>query len=129
MAKVHLRWFLKDEGYNVALEMVVDDEPKAHMILDAAELEDQIHFLSQAREAMAEPVTPDLEVGMRLRALGDPRWKTEPYHPHGAALLALRHPGMGWMSFLLPPHEARSLGQSLVAIADELEANSGKAGS
>ena len=92
------------------------------MMLDAATFETIIHELAGARAQMAEPVTPDLEQGMRLEAIADPRWRTEAYHPAGGSMLALRHPGHGWMSFLLPPKEARALGSALMAQADELEA-------
>jgi hypothetical protein len=122
MAKVGLVWKLPEDRMSVTLEMHVDGEPKAHMYLDAAGLEEIVSELAGVRASMAEGVTPDLETGMRLAAVGDPRWRTEAYHPVGGAMLALRHPGHGWVSFLLPPAEARALGASLVAQAEELEA-------
>ena len=122
MAKVQLMWRLPDDRSSVTLEMHVDGDPKAHMITDAPGLEAIVSDLAKVRAQMVEEVTPDLDVGMRLEAIADPRWRTEPHHPLGASMLALRHPGHGWVSFLLPPTEARALGKMLVAQADELEA-------
>jgi len=109
--------------------MEVDGEPKAHMLLDAFELETLIHNLSMVRLELADGVTPALEAGMRLHIVIDPVWRTEASLSPSGAVLALRHPGHGWVGFVHPPHEARALGQTLVAIADELEGKSEKNGS
>lgn len=127
MAKGHMQWSRPEDGMTVTVSMLIDDEIKASVTYDAASLEDNIHMLAEARAGMSEQVTPDLEIGMRLEAIADPRWRTEAYPPAGGSLLALRHPGLGWVSFLLPPQEARALGSSLVAQADQLEAKDGPA--
>jgi hypothetical protein len=131
VAKGNLVWKLTDEGQTVTLEMHIDGVPKAHIVFDAAGLSDNIHMLAAARATMTEPVTPELEVGMRLEAMGDPAWKTEGRHDFGGAMLALRHPGYGWVSFLLPPHEAQAMGKSLIDLGEELESKgeSGAGGS
>lgn len=126
MGKGHIRWDRPDDGMSVTITMLIDDKAVGSVAYDAATLEDNIHMLATARAGMTEPVTPELEVGMRLEAVADPRWRTEAYPPAGGSMLALRHPGLGWVSFLLPPHEARALAASLVAQADELEANGGQ---
>ena len=59
---------------------------------------------------------------MRLEAVVDPRWRTEPYYTLKGVMLALRHPGHGWVSFLLPPAEALALGKSLMGLSEQLPA-------
>jgi hypothetical protein len=121
MPRGNLAWKLSADRLQVCVEMHIDGEPKAHVWYDAASFEDNIQMLGEARAAMAEQVTPDLEHGMRLKAIADPRWQTETRHDMGGVMLALRHPGLGWVSFLLPPNEARALGNYLVAQAGEIE--------
>jgi hypothetical protein len=94
----------------------MQDEPLGHMILDAAGIELLIKNLAEARAAMDEPVAREIAPGTELPSILDPAWRTRtPPHPSvPGPLLALRHPGLGWVSFILPDHEARSLGQWLV---------------
>jgi hypothetical protein len=48
----------------------------------------------------------------------DPAWRTEPpVHPSLSGItLRLRHPGFGWLTFLLPWHEVKKLGEWLNAV-------------
>jgi hypothetical protein len=94
----------------------MQDDPLGHMILDAAGLELLIKNLAGARAVMEEPVAREIASGTELISVLDPAWRTRtPPHPSvPGPLLALRHPGFGWISFVLPDHEARSLGQWLL---------------
>ena len=124
MAKAQLVWKLSDDKQTVTLEMHIDGTPMAHMILEGAELEGLIHDLGKARSEMADPVTPELDPGMRLEVLVDPVWRTMPEAEHNGSVLALRHPGLGWTSYFLPVKEARALAASLTAQSEALEAKS-----
>jgi hypothetical protein len=94
----------------------MQDDPLGHMILDAAGLELLIKNLAGARAVMEEPVGREIAPGTELVSVLDPAWRTRsPPHPSiPGPLLALRHPGFGWVSFVLPDNEARSLGQWLL---------------
>jgi hypothetical protein len=50
----------------------------------------------------------------------DPGWRTEPpIHPTlNGVTLRLRHPGFGWLTFLLPWHEAKKLGEWLIKYSE-----------
>lgn len=104
------------------MQMEDGPRPLAHMIFDAPGVEQVIQNLAQARMKLPEDVTPDLDPGARMEAIFDPRWRTDRLEEPPVAALALRHPGLGWVSFAFPAHEARALSQSLLAIAERLEA-------
>lgn len=109
MAKVILHHVLKDD--QALIQMDVDGEPKAHMFVEASDLSKIIAALSEIRMQMTEEVTPVLDPVARLDMVVDPAWRAE-LKPEGTAL-ALRHPGLGWIGFLLPPESASELAEHL----------------
>ena len=70
--------------------------------LSAAEL-DELIGRAAARRAALEPAQPTLPPE-RAEAVLNPAWHTSPL-PNGV-LFMLRHPGLGWLGFVLP-HEHR----------------------
>ena len=68
---------------------------------------------------MAEPVVENLDPGARLLATINPAWQTRPPHERDGVALVIRNPGLGWLGYLLPLHEARAMGQSLLDLAQE----------
>lgn len=90
------------------------EEPLAHISLDAASLEQFIRSLAPAREQMREIVVPSLDPYSRLDFVSAPAWHIPDTHngPPGV-LLALRHPGLGWVSFLLERERALQLADAL----------------
>jgi hypothetical protein len=70
--------------------------------LSAAEL-DELIAQAVARRATLEPVPP-MQPPEKVEAVVNPAWHTSPL-PNGV-LFVLRHPGMGWLAFVLP-HEHR----------------------
>ena len=106
MGKAQIRFLKMDDG-TVAMEMHVDGEPKAHMFLDEVTVATLIDDLAKAREMMPEPVAPSLDPAARLMAIIDPAWHVSP-HEQGQ-VLGLRHPGLGWIGFLLPQAEATAM--------------------
>lgn len=77
-----------DEPEFAVIQLGMDDEPRGHIKLIAAELEGFIHALATVREQMAEQV---------------PEY----------TLLALRHPGLGWLGFALEPPRASQIATAL----------------
>jgi hypothetical protein len=113
---------LSDDKHSVGLE--VRDEKQRRVELGAVELDALIRTLGDLRAQMINVVPMELLPGTQMMMIIDPKWRTE-RSPHPAVkgvLLMLRHIGFGWLSFLLPYHEARSLGRWLnenAAAADQ----------
>ena len=112
-------------GGDRCLFEVVDRRGRAlaHVALETPELDSLVRSLADLRAAMGDPVPATLDPGARLTVLVDPAWQTRlpaaGTGPEGgaAAVLALRHPGLGWLGFLLPRAEAAALGHSLTRLA------------
>lgn len=107
--------FRATDGKTVTIVLSEKDEPLGHIILDALSLEGLITSLANARASLDPAVTMEVSQGTQLVAVVDPAWRTRA-RPHPAIpgpLLSLRHPGLGWVAFVLPEHEAQSLGQWL----------------
>ena len=100
-----------DDGLQIALEIHVNGTPLAHAFLDGAEIQDAIAMLAAARQSLVETEHPprELEHGSRLVSVTDPIWRIPAGDQNGMKLLALRHPGIGWLGFLLPPVEAAGI--------------------
>ncbi len=107
------------------LNLFVNKQPANGIALSARDLDALIAQLGEARARLEEPVAfapPQALSGAPTRDVMvlDPAWRTEPpMHPSlGGITLRLRHPGFGWLTFLLPWHEMKSL-------ADWLHKNAG----
>ena len=116
MSRMTLTAGLSEDKQTAVVEMREDGNPLAHMIFDAATLEDAIHKLAQARAELADEVPQSLDPGSRLSAIRFPAWRVPDTHngPSGTMALALRHPGLGWLSFLLEEGRSREIGQALL---------------
>lgn len=97
----------------VNLTLKKDGATLGGMGLTAADMDDLIARLARARAAMTDIVPPLLEPGARLQATPAPAWHTKHQNDLQGILLALRHPGLGWLSFLLPPDSATGLAQAI----------------
>lgn len=70
--------------------------------LEGPELDELIRGLSQARAQLADQVAPELDEGARLAdVVVDPSYLIGKNSGTNEALLALRHPGYGWLGFRL----------------------------
>jgi hypothetical protein len=106
----------------ISLAVISDGEVKAEVLVGARELDSLIAALGEKRWMLPDPVPSDHATAVSSGAVKrevmviDPGWRTElPIHPTLNGLtLRLRHPGFGWLAFLLPWHEAKALGESLV---------------
>lgn len=116
MGRMTLAPGLSEDRQMAVLEMREDNIPLAHMIVDAATLEGVIRDLAKCRASMAEAVTPELDPGARLEAEAFPAWRIPDTHsgPADLKLMALRHPGIGWVGFLLEPERAQAIASGLL---------------
>lgn len=85
----------------------------AASLLEAADLEDLLDNLARARAALRDEVPHDLDIGQRVIGVPNP-----PHHvlhgPSGTGcILAIRHPGYGWLHYMLPPAAATELARAL----------------
>lgn len=70
-----------------------------------------IQELARVRAHLAPPVPNDVPLGQPVEAVADPRYWTELEATTGGTLLMFRHPGLGWVPFLLPPGERDRLAE------------------
>jgi hypothetical protein len=97
----------------VAIQLEEDGRPLGHMFLDGATAEQHIHDVASHRAQLKDEVTPDLDPGARLIALIDPVWRVPPERLPEGRILCFRHPGLGWLSFVLPDKEAAAIAEWL----------------
>jgi hypothetical protein len=108
---------LNEDKSAATINKVTDKKPTTQIELTASELDAVLGVLGEARAIMRDKVTfetPQVRGARELMVL-DPAWRTDPQlHPALSGIVVrLRHPGFGWLTFLLPHHEARSLGNWL----------------
>ncbi len=119
MKRMELRVRLNEARTEATIELCIEGKPLGQIHLPAAELEGFIHQLASHRWRMAEEVPPELDPGVRLEAVPDAAWQTpEKWKklPSGGAegkMLALRHPGLGWLTFLFSDKEAQRIAEYL----------------
>jgi hypothetical protein len=103
MSKPHrLELAVEDARQAVRLSVSDDDRLLFSARLEGPELDELIRGLSQARAQLAEEVAPELDEGARLAdVVVDPSYLIGKNSGTGEALLALRHPGYGWLGFRL----------------------------
>lgn len=115
MPMMTLKTAVREAEQDVYVEMAMEGQPLAHMFFDASDVDTVIRQLADCRSKLSDQVPTELDPGSRLEAVVDPTWRTEAFRedPRFVVLL-LRHPGLGWTSFVLPPNEVSSLGRWLV---------------
>jgi hypothetical protein len=106
---------LSDDKNYVTLGLVDQGKPANQVTIQADELSLMIAKLAEARAVMSAPISREPPQNCRELAAIDPIWRTNPpLHPDvNGVLLRLRHPGFGWLTFILPHHEAAALGKWL----------------
>jgi hypothetical protein len=119
---------LSDDKSSATLALLRDGKAANEISLRPAQLDLIIAKLGEARAVMSEqvPPQPPQDAGTRELAVIDPIWRTDPPLHAGldGVVLRLRHPGFGWVTFILPHNEAVSLGKWLCEY-EEARAKSG----
>ena len=96
----HLAIAVEDDRSAVRLTISRDEQPVFGARLEAPELDDLIRALSQGRRRLADAVAPELDDHARIAdAVPDPAFLLGSNPRKREALLALRHPGFGWLGF------------------------------
>jgi hypothetical protein len=104
------------------IDLVGAGRSSAAIKLSALELEGVLHQIAATRACLAEPVPDEVKEGSGVVAIYNPRWGLTVPSGEGVPpgiLMLLRHPGLGWISFLVPPDESEALGRSLYEISQE----------
>lgn len=78
---------------------------------NALQLDTLIEGFAAARAQLRPAVSNDAPLGQRVQAIADPRYWTNIDPDTGMSLVMFRHPGLGWLSFMLPPDERDRLAQ------------------
>lgn len=78
--------------------------------------------LAKVRQDMLPSVADALHEGDRIPVLHSPQWACATELMHGSSRVYVRHPGLGWLAFLLQASEAEKLGETLVSQAHEEQA-------
>lgn len=90
----------------------------ASALLDPDDVDAVIQYLSLLRTSM-RPAVPDSPSRDQQYVMEmNPCWYTERHPLYGGAALFLRHTGLGWVSFALPPHSLVKLHESLAQHLD-----------
>lgn len=119
----NLKIQLAEDCQTATLDIMRDGSSIARVSFQANELEKLLAHLAEMRAAMPTQMGPEPPTGPGTQELVivDPAWRTN-FGVHSdldGILMRLRHLGFGWLSFLLPHHEAKSLGDWLSKNAKE----------
>ena len=71
-----------------------------------------MHALAEIREEMRPAVAEQPPRLLEVEPLHDPRVASELHQFSGGTVISFRHPSLGWLPFLLPSLQRRSLVQS-----------------
>ena len=77
----------------------------------AEHLDALMHALAEIRQEMS-PAVAEEPPPLALEPLHDPRYETHLHQFSGGTLLSFRHPSLGWLPFLLPSVQRRTLAES-----------------
>jgi hypothetical protein len=87
-------------------------------VLDSVEVDALIQYLGLLRASM-QPAVPQRPPRTQQFAMEmNPCWYAERHPLYGGAVLLLRHTGLGWTSFALPPYSLEQLHDALAKLRD-----------
>lgn len=115
--KADIRLNLSPDRRGLSIEFGSDAEKLVGFALEAPEVDRLISLLAAARAEMAEKVPARLDPGSRVPATVGPAWQASSTTADTRGVM-LRHPGLGWLGFVLPLDEARALAARLGAPAE-----------
>ena len=114
MAAIEFRPGIDGDRKYCVIEIIADGKILGHMEMDAAKVEALILQLSGCRELLVDLVPEKLGPDSVLVPVADPEFHIAKKATEHGPLLALRHPGLGWVSFLLPNEKAAALAEGLL---------------
>src|SRR4051812_23785248 len=119
MNGVRLHAELNEARNEAALHIVENERSLAYIEMPTAELQDFLQKLAGLRASMSEPVERSADEVRTMATTRDPSWSVGFMEAEGEAVLALRHPGFGWLAFHLPRARAAMLAEALQRAAKE----------
>ncbi len=120
MAKMALSVWTHQDRTHVVMRLDEDGKTVADILLDGPAADRHIRRVAGARGELTDEIPRSLTAGAGLETVADPVWRTaKPAQGEfDGVAVALRHPGLGWLSFALSPAEARALAVSLIQRAE-----------
>jgi hypothetical protein len=81
--------------------------------LNSSKVEEMIQDLSDLRAALAPQVPDTIPNGTYLAATPGPLWKISEEVREEGKVLVIRHPGIGWLGFIIPHLDCKLLAEKL----------------
>ena len=81
--------------------------------LNPVKMTDLIQDLSDLRETLAPQVPATITAGQRLFATPEPLWEISAEVRADGKVLLVRHPGLGWLGFIIPHDDCERLAGEL----------------
>lgn len=81
--------------------------------LNPAKVEEIIQELSDLREELAPQVAASIPAGKRMFCTPEPIWDVSGENRADGKALLIRHPGLGWIGFLIPHDDCKRLAKKL----------------
>lgn len=81
--------------------------------LDPTKVTELIHELSDLRETLAPQVPNSIPAGKRLFVTPEPLWEISGEARDDGKVLLIRHPGIGWLGFIIPHDDCKRLAKKL----------------
>ena len=81
--------------------------------LNPAKVADLIHELSDLRETLAPQVPTSIPAGQRHFVTPEPLWEISAEVREDGKVLLIRHPGLGWLGFIIPHDDCERLAGDL----------------
>jgi hypothetical protein len=118
MTDMAIKTFIVDpERRTAVVELWMGDQALGHITLDAAQLERLIHRLAECRANLADEVPREyVRLEQSAGIVIDPTWSVLAEADESNKVLALRHPGLGWLPFILPVHQQTTIAKVLSAL-------------
>jgi len=114
MARMTVNIYTYSDKESVVLQLEEGEKIHAHVMLDGASAEQVAAHIAKHRAELTDVVSPEIDPGFRLEAIHDPAWRGQPYRVAEGRIVSIRHPGYGWLSFVISDDSAKKLAEELV---------------
>ncbi len=113
MSKVSMAFSADADKSRVKIDILEDGTAKASIVATAPQLDALIAALVGIRARILPEVAHEAPGVAALRGPLDPRYATYDIPVLPGRMLAVRHSGLGWLSFIFPEKEAQSIAGAL----------------
>lgn len=112
--RMSLRSWFDQKTQQVCIELIEGDQPIAHITLELPEFSTLLRNLGQLRTKFAEPVPRSLEPRARMDVNDLTAYSVISGPSEEGRVLAVRHPGYGWLAFAIPERGCSRISADLV---------------